>query len=120
MAGGSATTARPRMSGVVLVRDKDGRPKIDGDPTKMDPRLRAMITDDEFDYAHKKWADKAAERVMVRDLEKAMDSLRIVRTRISINQEKLDELTKREAELIEIVKAGKTALENMAKDAGEL
>jgi len=42
-----SVTARvvPKMYG--LVRDKDGNPKIDGDPRNLDPRIKELLTADE-------------------------------------------------------------------------
>jgi hypothetical protein len=33
--------------GVALVRDKDGNPKIDGDPRNLPPEIQLMLTEEE-------------------------------------------------------------------------
>ena len=38
---------KPDIKFYGLVRDKDGKPKIDGDPNDLSPHIKDLLTDDE-------------------------------------------------------------------------
>jgi len=42
---------RPKPKGYFLVRDKDGKPKIDGDPRQLPQQIIELMTDSEFAQA---------------------------------------------------------------------
>lgn len=39
-----AVSPKPKVKLYGLVRDKDGKPKIDGDPRDLPPQIKAMLT----------------------------------------------------------------------------
>jgi hypothetical protein len=43
-----SNTRRPKFEGYMLVRDKNGKPKIDGDPRKLPQQIIQMMSDSEF------------------------------------------------------------------------
>ena len=41
------TSTKPEVKLYGLIRDKDGKPKIDGDPRNLHPAISAMLTPEE-------------------------------------------------------------------------
>jgi hypothetical protein len=47
----NSSVVRPKFEGYFLVRDKDGKPKIDGDPRHLPQPIIQMMSDSEFAQA---------------------------------------------------------------------
>jgi hypothetical protein len=41
------TPPKPKVKMFGLIRDKDGKPKIDGNPNDLNPAIKEMLSDDE-------------------------------------------------------------------------
>jgi hypothetical protein len=48
---------RPKKVLFGLVRDKNGRSKVDGNPDHLPPQIKAMLTQEDRDYLGMKEAD---------------------------------------------------------------
>lgn len=46
----SAGLPAPKLQMFGLVRDKDGRPKVDGDPEGLPEQIKAMLTPEDWAY----------------------------------------------------------------------
>jgi hypothetical protein len=53
----SAAAPRPKARGFALVRDKNGKPRIDGDPRFLPQPIINMMTDAEFSAAIEEYED---------------------------------------------------------------
>lgn len=51
----------PEVKAYALVRDKNGKPKIDGNPHDLHPSIKAALTPDEFALAVKEWEEANGE-----------------------------------------------------------
>jgi hypothetical protein len=56
----ASTTPVPRPKGYFLVRDKAGKPKIDGDPRDLPPEIAMLMTEAEFATAVKEYENGSA------------------------------------------------------------
>jgi hypothetical protein len=57
LGGSGGKDMRPKKVLFGLVRDKDGRPKVDGNPDHLPPQIKAMLTQEDRDYLGMKEAD---------------------------------------------------------------
>lgn len=57
---GEATLKNVKVKGYFIVRDKNGKPRIDGDPRKMPDGLKAGLTEQEYALAIKEYDDGIA------------------------------------------------------------
>ena len=48
---------KPKQVLYGLVRDKDGQPKVDGNPNDLPPQIKAMLTQEDRDYLCMKETD---------------------------------------------------------------
>lgn len=53
-------TAKPRPRGFALVRDKHGKPRIDGDPDQLAPEIVKMMTPEELAQARADYRKETA------------------------------------------------------------
>ena len=53
--GGDLVLPKAEVKIYGLVRDRNGKPRIDGDPADLHPSIKAAMTDAEFNQACEEW-----------------------------------------------------------------
>lgn len=61
MDGAEIRPVAPCFKGYFLVRGKDGRPKVDGDPRLLPEPIKQLMTDAEFAAAIEEWETNHAD-----------------------------------------------------------
>lgn len=56
----NATVVKPKLKGFGLIRDKNGKPRIDGDPRNLHPAIKELMTSEEYFRAIEEYENESA------------------------------------------------------------